>query len=53
MKKQPNQPRKKMSLSKETLRHMTALELQQVVGASVGGPTADCTGTCAVSVGCA
>jgi hypothetical protein len=51
MKKQPNQPRKKMSLSKETLRHMTALELKQVIGASVGGPTAECTGTCGGSGG--
>jgi hypothetical protein len=51
MKKQPSQTRKKMALSKETLRLMTTLELKQVVGATVG-PTAECTGTCAVTVGC-
>jgi hypothetical protein len=51
MKKQPSQTRKKMALSKETLRLMTALDLKQVAGGTYG-PTADCTGTCSASIGC-
>lgn len=49
MKKLPSLTRekKKMSLSKETLRFMTSLELQQVVGATGEcAPTADCTREC-------
>jgi hypothetical protein len=41
-----NQTPKKMSLSKETLVCISPLVLQQVVGASGGAPTADCSDRC-------
>ena len=49
MKKQSNQTRPKMSLSKETLRLITPLELRKVIGASDSTecePTALCTRGC-------
>ncbi|HEX2571269.1 MAG TPA: hypothetical protein VH877_17055 [Polyangia bacterium] len=49
MKKQSNQTRPKMTLSKETLRLMTPLELRVVVGGSDSTectPTRNCTNGC-------
>lgn len=48
MQKPSKKTQQKLSLNKETLRLMSAKELQQVKGASgfCGGPTADCTYEC-------
>jgi hypothetical protein len=47
MNTQPKQSKKKISLSKETLRNLSAPELRKACGATEGGgPTAQCTPTC-------
>jgi hypothetical protein len=56
MKKQPGQSKKKISLSKETLRILAARDLGRVMGASITtescAPTENCTITCDSFCGC-